>query len=301
VIRPVDPDRDAAGCVEILQQINPYTTIKVEGWLQQWHATPERARHAQWVAVENDAVVGSTFASLKWFSSVHSAFAFVAVRESHRRRGIATELWERAEHHLCELAPEHVSTLYTQNPAGDGFARAHGFAEARAETLSALDPRRLEAPASRGDVVPLRDVDPREVYDVDMATTPDVPTTDVVDVMPYDEWLDTIWRRPAVTLDGSFGALVDARLAAFTVLATNLDLRRAFTEYTATLREYRGRGLAEAVKRASLAWAAAQGVTAVWTTNDETNAAMLALNAKLGYEPSARRVEAVREARAPAS
>jgi len=61
--------------------------------------------------------------------------------------------------------------------------------------------------------------------------------------------------------------------------------------FTATGREYRGRGLALAVKLASTRWAAEHGITQLVTTNDETNASMLAVNRRLGYEPAGRRVE----------
>ena len=39
------------------------------------------------------------------------------------------------------------------------------------------------------------------------------------------------------------------------------------------------------MKQHSLARAAASGITKVITQNDDTNAPMLAINAKLGYEP----------------
>ena len=109
-----------------------------------------------------------------------------------------------------------------------------------------------------------------------MLTTPDVPIAEAVTDVPFDEWLDTIWRRQTITLDGSFAAIEDDRVVCITMLAANVERARAFIEYTATLREYRRRGLAEKVKRASLRWAAENGIRAVWTTNDETNAAMLA-------------------------
>jgi RimJ/RimL family protein N-acetyltransferase len=75
------------------------------------------------------------------------------------------------------------------------------------------------------------------------------------------------------------------------MLSADLETGRGYNEYTGTLPSHRGRGLARSVKLASLRWAAAQGLTAVWTTNDETNAPMLAINDRLGYRPSARRVE----------
>src|SRR4051812_14130311 len=50
---------------------------------------------------------------------------------------------------------------------------------------------------------------------------------------------------------------------------------RAVNDMTGTLRDYRGRGLAQLAKRATLVNAAKRGVELVSTDNDETNAPML--------------------------
>ena len=70
---------------------------------------------------------------------------------------------------------------------------------------------------------------------------------------------------------------------------------------TGTRRAYRGRGLALAVKLASIEWAAANGITRMLTFNDATNAPMLAVNRRLGYEPIGRRVELAQAAGGTAS
>jgi GNAT superfamily N-acetyltransferase len=296
MIRPLDRERDAAGVVELHHEVFPASAASVESWLQQEASIPARARRAAWVAVEDGTVVGRAEATLKWFSHSGSANAGVSVREAYRRRGIGGRLWDVVERHLAELAAPHVTSLFVESPAGVAFARARGFAEERAETLSFVDPKTI-APAAEDlsvQVVPLHAVAPEEVYEVDLVTTEDVPVTDAVDRVPYEEWLDMVWRRPNITFDGSFGALVDGRLASFTLLAASVERGRAFTEYTATRPEFRRRGLAERVKRASLRWAAANGIRAAWTTNDETNVPMLALNERLGYEVRLRRVEYLR-------
>ena len=63
---------------------------------------------------------------------------------------------------------------------------------------------------------------------------------------------------------------------------------------TGVARRFRGRGLAELIKRHALACAAAKGVTMALTDNDETNAAMLAVNDKLGYRRVATRLVFIR-------
>ena len=54
---------------------------------------------------------------------------------------------------------------------------------------------------------------------------------------------------------------------------------------TAVARDWRGRGVASALKRATIAWAAANGIEALETANDTDNAPMRAVNERLGYRP----------------
>ncbi len=54
---------------------------------------------------------------------------------------------------------------------------------------------------------------------------------------------------------------------------------------TAVRRAYRGRGIAMALKRATIAWAVEHGLEALDTGNDEENAPMRAVNLALGYKP----------------
>ena len=61
----------------------------------------------------------------------------------------------------------------------------------------------------------------------------------------------------------------------------------AWHDMTAVRRAWRGRGLATALKRATIAWAVEHGLTALDTGNDEDNAAMQAVNRRLGYRPLA--------------
>ena len=297
VIRRVEPDADGLGVVELIHEVFPSGVTTVESWRQHLETIPERARHAAWVAVVDGAVAGYAQASLNWFSESRSAFVGASVRAAHRRRGIGRELWSRVESHLQDLAPSRALAMFVETPEGAAFARALGFSEIRAETLSCIDPRNVDLSpldSTAVELVPLRDVPPTDVYEVDVITTGDVPMTDKLDDIRFEEWLETIWHRPTMNLDGSFAALDDGRVVAITMLAANLDRGRAFNEYTGTLRADRGRGLAALVKLASLRWAAANGVTTVWTSNDETNAPMLAVNRRLGYEPRLRRVEYLR-------
>jgi GNAT superfamily N-acetyltransferase len=294
-IRDLDPGRDARSVVDLIHETFPSTQTP-DSWRQQYASVPPRAQHRGWVATVDGAVAGHVWASLHPWSEARTALTGMGVGERFRRRGIGSALWERAESHLEELEPSRVLTWFIEREDAVAFARARGFTEKRADALSGVDPRSVDFSAlerATVDLVPLRDARPEDVYEVDLATTPDVPMTDHVD-MPFDEWMEMVWRKPTVTLDGSYAALDEGRPVAITVLAANLEKRRGFNEYTGTLATHRGHGLATLVKLASLRWARDNGISEIWTTNDETNARMLSVNRRLGYEMRLRRVEYMR-------
>jgi predicted GNAT family acetyltransferase len=78
-----------------------------------------------------------------------------------------------------------------------------------------------------------------------------------------------------------FAALDDGEVVAVT--AIERDGERAETDFTAVARTHRRRGLAEAVKAASVLALVVEGVRVFSTGGAEENAASLAMNARLGY------------------
>ncbi len=59
----------------------------------------------------------------------------------------------------------------------------------------------------------------------------------------------------------------------------------AYHDMTAVVPEWRGRGLATALKARTIGWAIANGLEALETGNHDANQAMRAVNARLGYRP----------------
>ena len=59
----------------------------------------------------------------------------------------------------------------------------------------------------------------------------------------------------------------------------------AWHDMTAVRPAFRGRGIASVLKRATIAWAIANGVETLETGNDQANAPMRAVNLALGYRP----------------
>jgi GNAT superfamily N-acetyltransferase len=292
-IRELDPERDAEGVVA-LERVNwPTVVTSPQAWLHRERTVPERAGLRDWVAEDAGEIVGEGYALLTFFNeSSETALVGVTVHESHRGQGIGAQLYELAANHAAALGATSELAKFHGTDAGVAFARKRGFREARAETVSAVDPRVVdERPPKDVDLRTVAEVDPRLVHAVDLAATRDMPATEPVEDIPYDEWEQHVLAHPLFVPEGSFVAMVDDVAAAVSLVIADPETGRAASMFTGTLAAYRGRGLALAVKLASIEWAAANGVTQLVTTNDETNAPMLAINRRLGYKPAGRRVE----------
>jgi GNAT superfamily N-acetyltransferase len=288
-------DDDADRIVALLRELRPDKPITPRSWLSWQQSTPARARALSLVAEEDGALVGRAEAGLNWFTAGGAGNGSVGVTGSRRGRGIGAQLFERVESHLRSLgAGRRIQSLFFETPAGVRFATDRGFREARAGLVSLVDPREVDLPIPDGvTLVPVRDLPAEAIHHVDVVATLDMPALHQVTELPFDEWAELVWDNPMFTRDGSFAAVVDGRAVAVTLLLVD-DSGSGENTFTGTLREYRGRGLALACKIASLRWAAANGVTRIWTSNDETNAPMLAINRRLGYRPAGRLVEYVR-------
>lgn len=111
----------------------------------------------------------------------------------------------------------------------------------------------------------------------------DMPRTEPVVPKPFDEWMRR-WRQPDLFADRFWLAKDGDRTVAASHLRFPPSLTPVWTGFTATEREYRGRGIARAVKMETLAQAIGLGIALVRTDNDESNAPMLRINHTLGYE-----------------
>jgi RimJ/RimL family protein N-acetyltransferase len=111
---------------------------------------------------------------------------------------------------------------------------------------------------------------------------------DVPWATPTPHW--TLERFRQMAFDGgqlladlSIVAYAGEVIAGFTMTGKR-QTRDGYTWMTGVAREFRGRGLATAIKVEALSRAKAKGLRALLTTNDEPNKAMRVVNARLGYQ-----------------
>jgi GNAT superfamily N-acetyltransferase len=115
---------------------------------------------------------------------------------------------------------------------------------------------------------------------VSHATVADIPMSVEYIPEPFEDWV--VWMQPpAVLPERICVAVLDGEPIGYSYLAYRPSVVE--TGFTGVLREYRGKGIARALKLETLVQAIDLGVLAVETDNDSENAPILHLNEELGY------------------
>jgi GNAT superfamily N-acetyltransferase len=294
-IRPARPD-DAPGVVALRTVVHPYLVRGVESTRRMIAKPPPEEDWTAWVAEADGQVVGwaSAYRNSQTSEPDVGEISTLHVHPAHRGRGVGTALLEAALDHLRVIGTRRVLTW--SQPGSLPFARRHGFTPSRELRYSVLDLRPappMPEPPPGVRLLSAADLDPHRIYQVDAESSLDEPGDVPTDAMGYDIWHNEVWDNPGLDLDASTVAEVDGTLT--TVSLVKRDGDQMWSAFTGTVPGYRGRGLALLVKRAALHRAAASGVHTAYTSNDEANAPMLAVNARLGYRPVASQWSCLRE------
>jgi GNAT superfamily N-acetyltransferase len=185
--------------------------------------------------------------------------------------------------------------LSVAHQTGHRFLGNRGFTETDRAKMVRLDlagrtPPEVRVPdgigitalASRPELLP-------GVHAAAIEAFPDIPSDDdPVDVGTLEAFTARDVDRVGISRDAFFvatdetsGEVVGYASLCYAAGSTTI----AFHDMTAVRRGYRGRGIAAALKRATIAWAVEHGLEALDTGNDEHNAPMRAVNLALGYQP----------------
>ena len=131
----------------------------------------------------------------------------------------------------------------------------------------------------------------RKLYELDVETTGDVPTTAPESRPSFDEWRVFWFENPSQTPERFWIAREGDRIVGLSVIGFPPTRGIPWTAFTCTARDVRGRGIARALKYATVKQAIELGVREVETQNDLENAPILHLNQEMGYRPHKSQVE----------
>ena len=275
---------DAEAVATVRAVVAPYKVMSAAATRHLITVQSPKERFLPLVAEHEGEIVAWASAGINvWTSEPGQAHLSIYVHPDHRKQGIGSELAERLHQHLTEVGAVRVRTFVQSD--GLEFARDLGYDGTRQMHFAGLDltaalPEQPETPAGI-ELVALDSVDPRTAYTADTIVSLDEPSDSPLDSVDYDQWLEEVWNSPSVDRALSVGAMAGEEMAAFTVVETAGD--RMWSGMTGTVPAYRGTGLAKLVKSVALRRAAAAGITSAYTSNDDENGPMLAVNNWLGY------------------
>jgi GNAT superfamily N-acetyltransferase len=279
-IRRAEPG-DVEGVIAFHDAHAPYLVITASA-LQHTLTADRVPGRGTFAAADAGEVIGWASTALIAGSEPLAGELRILVRPDHRGRGIGTKLLEATHRELCSAGATTARVF--ADPSTVEWAGRWGYRQTRQVHYAGIDPRKVpDIPGvpSGVDLVPLDRLDPRRLYEADLVAQRTKPGDANITTRPYDDWLDGVWTSPATVLDLSLAAVYQDRVIAFTL--GNGDHTKLWSRMTATMPEYRGRGLAKLVKCAALHRAAEAGVRAAYTANYDGNTPMIAVNEWLGY------------------
>ncbi len=278
-VAPAESDAEVAEYVRVWNAITP---DEPSDPAQQRERRERDPRRLYLLAELGGAVVGCGFAGPS--QSAGRGFLSPRVLPTARRRGAGAALLAELGGHLTDLGFERASAhVDGADHSSLAFARRFGFEEydRQVEQVRQVTGAELAPDVPRGVALVTLAERPELLslsYDLAVEGYSDMATVTPVTVS-REEWLA---GDDANLPEGSVVALAGDELVGLSGLCRNAN-GGVEDGLTVVRRDWRRRGLAEALKRAKLAWAAVNGVEEIVTWTQTGNEAMRALNERLGY------------------
>jgi GNAT superfamily N-acetyltransferase len=259
-----------------------------EGYLD-WK---RQARETVWLlASEGKDDLGAAIGIGGWHSPEGVARGEVAVLREARGSGVGSALLDSLSSWARELGyTDLMGPVKETDDVSLAWAARRGFAEIGRNSLLALDLTRTARPTvDAPDGIEIASWAERPgveagMYAVAREAYPDVPGQEDAEVAPFEEWLAMDMQGAGDRPEATFVALSDGEVVAY----AKLSLSRArptvaMHDMTGVRREWRGRGIARALKAAEIAWALDNGFERLETQNEERNEPIRRLNERYGY------------------
>jgi mycothiol synthase len=277
-VRPAETDADLEAWIRIRRAVAPDESA----WTVRDFRERARPERLVLVADLDGEIVGAGLADRSDVAG--RGFVMPRVHPDARRRGVGTALLYELADHVAGLGFDRAGSS-VDDDGSKAFAERFGFEEIDREVEQVLKlPAALpEAPLPDGiDVVTIAERPEllRECYPLaadegypDLALAGDVR-------IELDDWM----KDEATLPEGSFVALHDGRIVGYSGLVKHDSPGVAEDGLTVVARDWRRRGLAIALKRLELLWAAEAGFAEVLTWTQRGNDGMRGVNERLGYE-----------------
>ena len=296
-IRPIDYDHDLPVVVAMLDRVMT-NGMTIEGFRAGAESPAPINRNSAAVNAAGE-IVGWSLIRRSENEPPNRAFLSIIAHPNHRRSGVGTSLIAEAKTFCQSIGiTELKSRVKDDEPGWNEWAKSNGFKIERHSFRSSItlaDFDLSEHPSRISELVSERIVfstlaelgdtteNRRKYYEADSAAAIDIPGEDHVE--SWTEYEAEVFNNKEYRPEGAHLALDGERIVGVAHVWLDAEHDRMENAFTGVIREYRGRGIATALKLLTIKHARNVGVSEILTENDSENAPILAVNRKLGYKP----------------
>lgn len=312
-IRPVAKPADFEVIARTLTAVDPewpVTSEMVGRWEQQRNP---KYHSADFVAEYGDAgvVAVAGLGEDDWAYEEGKYWLNVRVHPDFRGKGIGSALYEHLMNHLhtqAPVAPRKLLCMFGEDkPETRAFVEKRGFVlewkryESRLQTqgfdfapYAHIEQQVREAGLETRSLAELMAADPqatRKLWELDWILFQDVPMGVTFTKREFEQWMKEELDDPHFVKEASFVALDPKRhdplTGSFVGYTSLMNNPAGFwvIGMTGVLREYRGKGLAKALKLRGMRYVQEHGGGEIRTFNDPPNFAMYGMNLAIGFQP----------------
>jgi GNAT superfamily N-acetyltransferase len=290
-IEPIDPKDGIATWAEVYNRASPCRPEGVDELRHVFSLAPDWQAVIAWRGPEP---VGVGQVEIQhWVPGSHVADAWIAVPKEHRRAGTGSALARALSVWAGERDLDALDVWVDQaDPDAPGFWARRGYREVGRERISQVDLLAVPPPpvgVPDGVTLVTMDVNPDlepGMFRVAGEGFADIPGPEPYDVGDFAHWRQGEIHKPGFMPELSVVALAGADVIGFATLVRYQERPDvAVHEMTVVAREWRGRGVAQAMKYRQITLACDTDLKALESTNEARNLPILAVNAGLGYVP----------------
>lgn len=303
-IHPYTP-ADYAQLVAIDQLIYPNVPRHVQNYVERdetLEAKNPDIAFKRWVYELDGQIVGyASHTHGLWNFHSQKFYIDVRVHPDYQKQGIGTQLYNLLGE---SIAPHDPPTIFAEvfEPHTDAlsFAQKRGyeitlregelrlnvadFKPSKFETLMQSIAEQgviIKSMAGWAQEIPNMD---REVYDLDMAISVDVPMSEPFVSPLFETWHETVWQRETHLKEGLMLARHNGQFIGLSMIWRNRGSTIVNQDLTGVVRQYRGKKLGLALKMRVINYCIANGYTSFRTQNEQDNMSMLKTNQHLGFQ-----------------
>ena len=225
----------------------------------------------------------------------------IVVDPAYQQRGIGTTIYNTLSRQLADLNAIVVWTMTKEDLTRQtefflhrGFVGKNRSWESRLD-LPTFDPSKFQHYLTRvaEDGVTFTtlaqerkdDAFLHQLHEFVQLINEDMPREAPFTPLSYEAWRAFSYDNPRLIPEGYWIAKKDSQIVGLSDLHRNeKDPAGLSQDDTGVRREYRGRGIATALKVRLIEWAKQKGYSSIKTWNDSKNAPMLAVNTRLGFK-----------------